>query len=274
MTPEHSCVDVAIVRHGGPLRDCLLSLCAQQQWIRRVFVLDNGDADSTADCTGLPFPVTCCRSENRGFGAGCNLLFQKTTAPFVLFFNPDALLPARGIEEPLRLLCANAQSGVCGCAMVHGWSKMNFPTLGALLLRGLSTKKLYRRFDQDVSGVADWVLGAYLLVRRDAFSKVRGFDENFFLYFEETDLCLRMKQAGYLTFYCATTPVGHTGGCSAGSVLKKARCHAKSRLLYAKKHLGPWAYAALFFSVHFLEPPLRLFSALRNRLSQQKRSDT
>lgn len=254
--------DVLIVSHsaGGALAKCLRSLVSERQYIGRVLIYENGGSSPVLlPPTGLDVSVFC--GKNRGFGAGCNALFARSCAPYVLFLNPDARLLPGSLLKMLLALKNHPGCSACGCAVVGGFSNMRFPTARDLCLRALQLKP-YRQKDQTRSGYADWVLGACLLVERQAFQAAGGFDEGFFLFFEETDLCLRLRALGRATYYCAQARAEHAGGGSEKIRPMRAFRHARSRLRYARKHLGRRACLCLFACTLLLEPPALLCLAL------------
>ena len=139
--------------------------------------------------------------KNIGYGAACNEQARQCRGEYLLFLNADIILPENALSLTLSMLQADPKAGLCGLKMAGQASRMRFPTPWQLAGRSLGLGRGYAAQNQCRSGKADWVLGAYLLVKRTAFEAVGGFDPGFFLYFEEVDLSLRLKKAGFHCLY-------------------------------------------------------------------------
>lgn len=171
-------------------------------------------------------PVT----SNPGFAAGVNRGMRKATGSYVLLLNPDCIVTSD--PRPLAAwLAAHPKVAVCGALVREGdgsiqGSARRFPgvTTGlagrtAWLTRAwpgnpLTARNLVLDAPNEPTQV-DWVSGACMMIRREAFDAVGGMDERFFLYWEDADLCRRLKDAGWLTMYCPTVSVTHLTGRSS-----------------------------------------------------------
>jgi hypothetical protein len=225
---------------------------AAMDWVR-VYVTDNASTDdSVAAVEDLPVDVTRL-GDNRGFGAGCNAGWRRGDSPLVLFLNPDATID----EESLRTLCAvldrDEGVGLAGPRILEAdgslaFSQRRFPRLRSTYARALFLHRIFRRAawtDELVRDAAayeqpgspDWVSGACMLVRRSVLEETGGFDERFFLYCEDKDLCRRTRAAGYEIRYEPAAVARHHGGASAprAGLLPVL---ARSRVAYARKHFG------------------------------------
>lgn len=220
-------VDVVIVAYNSErtISDCIRSV-RDDPLVARVLVVDNLSPDDSAErAVGLGATVIRSRA-NRGFGSGCNLGVAAGGAPWVLLLNPDARmepgslagLVAYGQGHPGVGVVASESVGPSGRAEPV---RRRFPVWWrAFAEPGLSARwdeARYRR-TQPGAGPVDWASGSCLLVRRTAFEAVGGFDESFFLYAEETDLCARLRAAGWSTHWVRGCPSHHHPGSSTGSL--------------------------------------------------------
>ena len=248
------------------LRGCLARLFEVTQDLHiEVIVVDNNSRDASAEMVERDFPaVKSIRSGvNLGFAAANNLGFKAAGGEFILLLNPDALLEPGALHKALAHISADPAIGMGGGRLLDEAGRMQpsarrYPSLlnEVLVLSGLAARfpksRFFGRFDRtwDDSGrpaSVDWVPGAFALIRRSALDAVGPFDERFFLYYEEVDLCLRLHRAGWAIWYWPDVLVRHTGGessktvkdvefSSSGSQLTLWRM--RSALLYYRKHHG------------------------------------
>lgn len=188
-------------------------------------VVDNASSDGTADFVAEHYPwVSVVRSGgNLGFGRGCNLGFRAVSTPYVLFLNPDAVLGPASLRTLLDFMDAREQVGIAGPATAtHGgdlhWAGMLLTPRG-LLRSALRLGQVYPQKRTIKPGEApfqtNWVCGAVMLIRSSTFRELGGFDPRFFLYYEETDLCLRTERAGMEIWAVGQATAQHTVGVSA-----------------------------------------------------------
>jgi GT2 family glycosyltransferase len=236
------------------LRRCLESLIPHLATDDQVAVVDY-ECDRTALARAIDVPlrvVTVERRDNLGFAAGINLAARQTRAPFLMLLNPDTILEGPVIRTMEDWLASHPDAGVAGPRVVNADgtvqpSARKFP--GVTTLFGGRTTWLTRRFPknwlsqrnllaQDAKAPVDvdWVSGSCLMTRRDVFDAVGGFDEGFFLYWEDADYCRRVNEAGFRNVYVPTAPVRHEGGASAGHNRTNAirAFHASAFRLYWK----------------------------------------
>jgi GT2 family glycosyltransferase len=238
---------------------CLASLAAPGV---ETIVVDNASRDGSADLVAREHPdARLLRNRsNAGFGRGCNQGAALAGAPYLLFLNPDARLEAGALDALARVLEEDAGAGVVGPRTLNddGTPQVSFgPALGLLsewrqrrLVRGVRARdpEVLRRVEAMTSAAAepDWVSGSCLLVRRRAFEQVGGFDEAFFLYEEDVDLCVRLRAAGWRVRFEPGAVVRHALGRSMARNPMKARIeYLRSHLHYYRKHNGPVATAIL-----------------------------
>jgi N-acetylglucosaminyl-diphospho-decaprenol L-rhamnosyltransferase len=219
---------------------CLRSIHSERQsdgLSVRVIVVDNASGDAPAiedaiDANGWASWVTLISApRNGGFAYGNNLGVQRAyeTRPpdYVYILNPDTEVRAGAISALVRFLDAHPHVGIAGSSYEHPDGRewpiaFRFPTLLSELSYGLQTgviARLFRRWTvaRPMSKIAqptDWISGASMMIRPAVFDAIGGFDENYFLYFEETDFCHRARQAGFATWYVPESRVMHLMGQS------------------------------------------------------------
>ncbi len=231
-----SSLDVAIVayRCEAMLRDCLTSLAAHTPTEPiSVHVVDNASGDGTADMVEAEFAdVKLTRaSGNLGFAAATNLAIRAGRAPHVLVLNPDTRVTAGALDALLALMEREPGVGVCGPRLElpdgsfdHA-ARRGFPTpLSALgHFTGVGRRResgplaAYRAPDVE-SGPVDAVNGACMLLRRSALEEVGLFDEGYWMYMEDLDLCYRFREAGWATWYEPAVTVVHVKAGTSGPI--------------------------------------------------------
>ena len=273
---------------GAQVFDALSSIAANHSdLVNKVIVVDNNSTDGSlvavAGCVALlPFDLQIIRNhENRGFGAACNQGGRASLSEFLLFFNPDAQLFSDSLSVPISYMqqSENSDVGICGVQLIdragHVASTCSrFPSVLAFAAQALGLNKIPRlrswsqqmgEWDHSTSRQVDQVIGAFFLIRRTVFEALNGFDERFFVYFEEVDVSYRARQAGWRSVYLATARAFHAGGGTSQQV-KAARLFysLRSRLLYGFKHFSRLRAWALVGVTLLVEPISRLvFSAIR-----------
>lgn len=250
--------DIVIVNWnaGAQLLDCLRSIAAHGGGrVGQVIVVDNGSTDGSADVDVPGLPLTVIRAgENLGFGRACNMGARQASAPFLLFFNPDAELFDGSLDGALSFMAApgSERVGVAGVRLVDrgghvhrhlgrlpGWRSFVGHSLGLTrALRRWFPPIILHEFDHLTSRPADHVMGAFYLIRRDLFERLGGFDEDFFVYLEDLDLSARVAAAGYETRYLADVAAYHKQGGTSEQVKAHRLFYAlQSNIVYAAKHL-------------------------------------
>jgi N-acetylglucosaminyl-diphospho-decaprenol L-rhamnosyltransferase len=268
-------LDIVIVNwNTGPqLRECLQSIliasAASNLRLCRCVVVDNASVDGSADgLETLPLPLKLIMNpENKGFGYACNQGAEPGSAEYLLFLNPDVRLFPDSLTKALHFLQdeRNERVGILGIQLVdqNGVVHRNvahFPSPGSMFYQMLGLDRLWPRhfrshfmieWDHRDSREVDQVTGAFFLVRRRVYEELKGFDERYFMYFEEVDFAFRGKQAGWKSYYLANAQAYHQGGGATGQVKAKRLAYLlKSRVLYVAKHFGaPSARRILLASV-------------------------
>lgn len=254
------CIDVVIVAYRSRelLRRCLESLDSYPPAFLRVVVVDNDSRDGTIELVRAAFPqVQLLASEaNVGFARATNAGIRGGHAPFVLALNPDTRVPPGVLEKLLEVFSEHPDVGICGCRLVredgsfdHA-SRREFPTIFSALghFTGLGRQRFapaplaaYRAPDVR-EGEVDAVNGAFMLMRRGALDEVGLFDEGYWMYMEDLDLCYRFREAGWSTWYEPSVTVTHVKGGASGSI-------RGPRLNYAFHH-GMYRFYRTHYAKH------------------------
>lgn len=217
----------------------------------RVIVVDNASSDGCLDEIG-DLELTTIRCErNGGFGGGCNVGWRAGESPYVLFLNPDATIDVAAIGTLVGVLERDETVGIVSPKIVDDTdaidpSRRRFPRVLSTFAQALFVHRLLPRARwtdevlRDEHGYAraadvEWVSGACLLVRRSLLEQLDGWDEGFFLYSEDTDLCRRAWAAGFRVRYEPEAVARHAGGDSAPRPALLPLL-AESRIRYARKH--------------------------------------
>jgi N-acetylglucosaminyl-diphospho-decaprenol L-rhamnosyltransferase len=188
---------------------------------------------------------------NVGFGGGCNLGARVASGDGLLFMNADVVLTAGALPRLTERLESDERIAVVGPLIYSGgsvqFSARAFPSLrtGVLGRRSLLTRALIRarrypaefRHPSEGTGPVDWVSGACMLVRRSAFDEVGGFDEGYWLYWEDADLCRRLVDAGWRVHFEPTAVVHHATGAS-GTSERTIRAFHESATRFANRHIA------------------------------------
>jgi GT2 family glycosyltransferase len=245
---------VVSYRSADTLRGCVEPLTAMPGVT--VTVVDNASPDDSV-ATIADLDVDIVRSErNGGFSYGCNLGAARASAEFLLFLNPDARIEPAALEALIAALRADENVGLVGPRLLEpgdelAYSVRRWPSNGTTFAQALFLHRVWPRADWSDELVRDaasyehdhdveWLSGACMLVRRELYEQIGGFDERFFLYCEDTDICRRVWDAGRRVRFVSEAVVRHVGGASSGAG-ETQPILARSRVLYARKHDRPGA---------------------------------
>jgi GT2 family glycosyltransferase len=228
-----------------------------------VFVVDNGSTDGSGRAVKERFPdVKVIENQrNVGFARANNQALRISKGKYLLLLNPDAQVKGKVIEELISFMEAHSKVGISGVQLLNpNGSKQNsianFPSLtteflNKSLLRRLFPKKFPGKEREDSEPIeVDSVIGACLMVRRDALEQVGLLDEDYFLFLEETDWCYRMRRAGWKVYHVPQAEVYHFQGKSAEQEKKRAKVqYYRSRYHFFKKNRGTWQWFVLLIGL-------------------------
>lgn len=289
-------VEVVIVNWntGDHLRECLASLTESAQEgpvVSRVVVVDNASADDSLEgLDEIPLPLEVVRnSDNLGFAAACNQGAAGSSADYLLFLNPDTRLLPDTLARVTEFMDGDPASrvGICGVQILGRDGRPDiscerFPSLRILFGKMTGLARLLPRIfprhhlspaELRRSGFVDQVIGAFYFVRRDLFTRLNGFDERYFIYFEEVDFALRARRAGSASYFLKDARAFHVGNVSSDQIPDVRLYHSlRSRLLFAYEH-WPRAQARTLLLLTFaVELPARLIRAATHGRAGEVRS--
>ncbi len=252
-----------VVNHdAGPvLLDCIASLLAQE--ISDVVVVDNASTDGSTEMVEQARPEVRVlhAGANLGYGAGANRGIAAVESEFVLVSNPDVVVHAGAVAALADVLRTDPNIAIVGPRILETDgtrypSARRFPSyldaaghalLGTVAPENRFTRR-YRMSDISASSTTDvdWVSGACFLARRPALAALGGFDERYFMYLEDVDLCWRARRAGYGVVYAPEAVVTHIQGVStARRPYRMLLAHHRSALRFSSRRLTGWRRVAL-----------------------------
>ena len=275
-------LDVVIVNWnaGDQLRACLASLAASEGAEQlRVVVVDNASGDGSADDLDRPgLALTVLRNaDNRGFAHACNQGAALGSAGAILFLNPDTQVSRSGIAAARAQLEADPGTGIVGARLVDEAGRTHrtcarHPTGASLIAHTLFLDRLLPRlvpphflldWDHEETRAVDAVMGAFLMIRRPLFARLGGFDERFFVYWEDADLCARAPATGFAVCHAAQAEIRHRGQGTTEAVKDRRLFYfLRAQALYARKHHGRAAFLAVLAAAMAVNLPVRLGRAL------------
>ena len=239
--------------HVGKALRALRKAAAETSF--EVIVIDNASADASVGMVYAEYPdAKIIRSpENLGFGAACNIGARHARGDFLLFLNPDTELDPAAIDRAVDYLTKHPEAGLVGGRTRYPDGRLNptccfaEPTLWSAVCYATGLASVFRRsrlfnpealgaWDRDSDRAVDVITGCFALLRTSLFRSLRGFDERFFMYSEDTDLSRRIRDLGLTCIHCRDVGVVHTGGGSDHVRSEKLAKVFAARSQYYDKH--------------------------------------
>jgi len=262
-------VSVIIVNYNVKyfLEVCLHSTLRALEGIEgEIFVVDNNSQDGSAELVKQRFPSVhfIANKDNRGFAKANNQAFALAKGEYILFLNPDTVLPEDFFRKTLFYMDAHPEAGGIGPRLIDGKgrfapdAKKAFPSLSVALFKGTGINQLFPRspyfnkyyavhVPEMSTAAVDALSGCCMMMRKTAVDAAGGaFDEDYFMYFEDGDLCYRIRQAGFQNIYFPETTVIHYKGESTRkTTLSYVKIFNEAFAIFARKHYSK-RYAQLF----------------------------
>jgi len=273
------CIVIVNWNAGDLLLSCIKSVIKSGgALVSQIIVVDNNSSDGSVETLNNLAQVNLIQAdENLGFGRACNLGATYCTADYVLFLNPDA----RIYDDTLRHVLAfmeekeNLNFGICGVQLENQnkeitRSSSRSPSVLGFLSHSTGLDKIYpnlgnpmAEWDHSSTRTVDQVIGAFFFVRSHVFERLNGFDERFFVYFEEVDFSVRAKRLGWPSVYFAGAKAFHLGGGVSQQVKAQRLFYSRrSRLQYIWKHFSLPKIILVSIGTLFVEPIGRIMSSI------------
>lgn len=263
--PELDPITAVCVTYNS--RALIEELAAQLRPFARAIVIDNGSRDGTAAevARRMPWVRTIALGENHGFGAANNAAMRAVATPYALLLNPDCRIEP---DSVLALAACMAAHRNAALVAPQGWRGADSPQKSwRPAFFAAQPPGPYRVPHAVVS--ADWLHGSCLLADTAAFARIGGFDERFFLYYEDDDLCLRLRAAGYDCLLQPAASAVHPGGGSCGTGWRvefiKRFHYARSRQIALRRYVGRCAAGLHLVRLLAAALPAMAFYALVGR---------
>ncbi|MBT4209851.1 MAG: glycosyltransferase family 2 protein [Candidatus Komeilibacteria bacterium] len=243
------------------LKKCLKSIFDyQNDYQVEVFVVDNDSQDGSVEMLKEKFPqvILMPLAKNIGFGAANNLAIDKAQAEYIFLLNPDTELTKDFLDHAFVYMQSNPGVGIIAPKILNsdGSQQLSirrnpnllsqilvlFKLINILPNNRILSNYLFKNFDYTKEQSVDQIMGAAMLIHKSVFEKIGIFDEKFFIWFEEVDLCKRARQANISIRYFPGAEIVHHGGesFSQANSLKKQLFFNNSLLYYFYKHKAIW----------------------------------
>ncbi len=266
-------LDVIVVNYNtAHLLQRMFDACdaAAQDMSLRYWVVDNASRDDSVQVLHRDHPNAFVQvnEKNVGFGRANNQMVEHLTGEYALLLNTDAFVAPSALQVAIDCLQRRPDVGAVGVRLTTEDGQLQpscryFPTPWNMFLQRTGLSRWFTgvqmvddySWDHQGERECDWVPGCFLLIRKKVIDQIGLFDPRYFLYFEEVDLCKRIRAAGWKVLYTGATSAVHLGGESAKTVAKITQSgrqiselQVESELLYVRKHhglVGLWQHLAL-----------------------------
>ncbi|MDD3806993.1 MAG: glycosyltransferase [Candidatus Marinimicrobia bacterium] len=272
-------IDLSIIIVSYNVRDllkqCLLSINnACKSLTVEIFVVDNRSVDGTPDMIHKDFPHVhlIANSENLGFGKANNQALKSAQGKYTLFLNPDTIIREDTLVVMMQFMETHPETGVAGCKILNIDGSLqlacrrSFPRPSVAIFKMLGLSALFPKssvfakynltyLDPDKCYPVDAVSGSFMFCRTSLVKSLNGFDERFFMYGEDLDLCYRVKQAGYqVTYVPDTTIVHYKGESSKSAPFDNLIAFYRAMDQFVRKHFHPrkWILSVLVLRLGIL----------------------
>lgn len=247
-----------------------------------VWVVDNNSTDKSIEYLQMKFPFVqfIKNTVNLGFSKANNQAIQHANGKYILFLNPDTIVPEDAFTKCIAFMETTPDAGALGVQMVDGSgqylkeSKRGFPSLWVSfckmsgLTRSLPTSKIFAGYymghlsNQQLQKV-DILSGAFMMAKKEVLDRTGGFDEQFFMYGEDIDLSYRIQRAGFTNYYFSDCTIIHFKGESTRKDSKYVRQFYKAMVQFVQKHFHgelAWFYTGLLEAAIWLRAAITVVS--------------
>jgi GT2 family glycosyltransferase len=231
---------------------------AAQNISHEIIIVDNGSDDGSVELIQQKFPEVklVINKENLGFGKANNIAMEQARGEYFLLVNPDTLLSENTLQEMMGFLKDHPEAGIAGCKILNPEGTLQLacrrsfpgPWTSFCKVAGLSNlfpkSKIFAKYnltylDENQTYEVDAISGSFMMMKREAYEKTGGFDEDFFMYGEDLDLCYRIQKEGYKVFYVHSAQIIHYKGESTKrSNIDDTKLFYDAMHLFVKKHFS------------------------------------
>ncbi len=232
------------------LKVCLRSISEKMAGLEHEVLIVNNDAEPIQET----FPASNLKlievNRNIGFGSACNIGAREAKGEYLCFLNPDTKILSSNFKKLLEKFETDQYLGIISPDLLtengvsQRWGFGGDPNFWQVIKNNLLPEK---NFSRDLPFETDWVSGAALFIRKDLFEKLAGFDENFFMYFEDIDLCKRARKLSSKISVFPEFKIMHFGGESFENKKTQKDYYYESQNLYFLKHFGKFSLFLLRF---------------------------
>ncbi|WP_179346032.1 glycosyltransferase family 2 protein [Winogradskyella ursingii] len=222
------------------VQDALKSIEAE------IIVVDNSSSDDSCEMVKERFPEVKLieNTQNLGFSKGNNIGVAESKGEYICILNPDTVIAEDTFIQILEFAKSKSNFGIVGCQLIDGTgkflpeSKRHIPTakIAFQKMMGKSDHYYNRNIENDDVGKTDILVGAFMMLRRDVYNEVGGFDEDYFMYGEDIDLSFKILKAGYSNFYFGKTSIIHFKGESTFKDKVYAKRFYQAMAIFYRKH--------------------------------------
>ena len=259
---------------GSRLQECISGLVkVESHHIEKIVIVDNDSKDGSEKISTNNNKILMIKNKsNIGFASACNQAALGLKSDIILFLNPDTVMRPIDVEMIDKFFSSSGAKniGVYGVQQLGESSEISrhccrFPTVLHFIFLSLGCTKIFPKlghvmsyWDHKSSRKVDHVIGSCYAIRTSLFHNLNGFDERFFLYYEDLDLSKRVVEKGWDIFYDSSVSIAHFCGASSKNVpVQRTFRSLQSKLLYVQKHQGQSHFYFLLFVNLVLELPLR-----------------
>jgi GT2 family glycosyltransferase len=231
---------------------------AAQRISHEIIIIDNGSDDGSVELIQQKFSKVklIVNNENLGFGRANNIAMKQAIGEYFLLLNPDTLLSEDTLQQMINFLKNHPEAGIAGCRILNPDGTLQLacrrsfpgPWTSFCKVAGLSNlfpkSKIFAKYnltylDENQTYEVDAISGSFMMMKRKVFEKTGGFDESFFMYGEDLDLCYRIQQQGYKVFYVHSAQIIHYKGESTKrSSIDDTKLFYDAMHLFVKKHFS------------------------------------
>lgn len=252
-------VSVIIVNWNAKqlLKDCINSIYKGARDLQlEIIVVDNGSTDGSQNMVKKSFPqvILIENEKNLGFSRANNIGFKYSNGKYLLFLNPDTLVPEKTLEEAIKFMEKNRDAGIMGCKHLNPDgsfqpSAFGFIPLTSIFAYILGLNKLFKISwlkKKSTIRTVPYTQGSFLFMRRKVFQEIGQFDEGFFLYGEDVDLCKRVWDSGWKVYYYPDIFITHYLGGSSKKNPEMLKHFISGALYFYRKHKSATQYKINF----------------------------